>query len=103
MRTANPALNAKVFEESRVMATRADAMTIEGTVNKTGTSLLVLLACASLQWNAVFGEELLLPLTLVGLIGGSVVALVTVFKKAWAPVTTMLYAALEGLCLGGCR
>jgi uncharacterized YccA/Bax inhibitor family protein len=99
-RTGNPALKADSFE-SVAREAGGEAMTIEGTVNKTGTSLLVLLACASLQWNAVFGEELLLPLTLVGLIGGSVVALVTVFKKAWAPVTPMLYAALEGLCLGG--
>ena len=29
------------------------------------------------------------------------VAFVTVFKKEWAPFTTPLYAALEGLLLGG--
>ena len=35
-----------------------------------------------------------------GAIGGFVVALVTIFKKEWAPVTTPMYAALEGLFLG---
>jgi uncharacterized YccA/Bax inhibitor family protein len=37
---------------------------------------------------------------LTGLIGGLIVALVTVFKKEWAPVTTPLYAAFEGVLLG---
>jgi len=34
-------------------------------------------------------------------IGGFVLALVTVFKKEWSPVTAPLYALLEGLALGG--
>ena len=36
-----------------------------------------------------------------GILGGLVVALVTAFKQTWAPITTPLYAALEGLALGG--
>jgi uncharacterized YccA/Bax inhibitor family protein len=41
-----------------------------------------------------------LPLAALGAIGGLVVALVTVFKKEWSPVTAPLYALLEGLVLG---
>ncbi len=37
----------------------------------------------------------------VGAIGGFVVALVTIFKQTWAPVTAPLYALLEGLVIGG--
>jgi uncharacterized YccA/Bax inhibitor family protein len=36
-----------------------------------------------------------------GLVGGFVVALVTIFKKTWSPFTAPLYALLEGLALGG--
>src|SRR6267143_1456021 len=36
-----------------------------------------------------------------GLFGGFVVALVTIFKKEWSPVTAPVYALLEGLALGG--
>jgi uncharacterized YccA/Bax inhibitor family protein len=36
-----------------------------------------------------------------GFIGGFIVAMVTVFKHAWAPYTTPLYAAFEGAALGG--
>jgi uncharacterized YccA/Bax inhibitor family protein len=99
-RTGNPALKAETFT-SVVRERGAEAMTIEGTVNKTGLSLLILLGCAALQWNGVFGPALFLPLIYLGLGGGFVVAMVTVFKRTWAPVTTPLYAALEGLMLGG--
>ena len=37
----------------------------------------------------------------IGLIGGFILALITIFKKEWAPYTTPFYAALEGLALGG--
>src|ERR1700751_2795771 len=36
-----------------------------------------------------------------GLVGGLVVALVTIFKKEWSPITAPIYALLEGLVLGG--
>jgi len=99
-RTGNPALKAETF--SSVARERgAEAMTIEGTVNKTGLSLLILIGCAALQWNGVLGQALFLPLIYLGFGGGFVVAMVTVFKQTWAPVTTPLYAALEGLMLGG--
>lgn len=41
-----------------------------------------------------------MPFVWGGLIGGLVVALVTVFKKEWSPVTAPLYAVLEGLAIG---
>ncbi len=99
-RTGNPALKAETFAPV-VRERGAEAMTIEGTVNKTGLALLILVACAALQWNMAFGQGMFLPLIYLGLGGGLIVALVTVFKQTWAPVTTPLYAALEGLMLGG--
>jgi uncharacterized YccA/Bax inhibitor family protein len=36
----------------------------------------------------------------VGLVGGFIVALVTIFKKNWAAFTAPLYALFEGLMLG---
>jgi uncharacterized YccA/Bax inhibitor family protein len=38
---------------------------------------------------------------LAGLLGGFIMAMVTIFKKEWAPVTAPIYALLEGLALGG--
>jgi uncharacterized YccA/Bax inhibitor family protein len=41
------------------------------------------------------------PLMLIGLIGGFICAMVTIFKKEWSAVTAPIYALLEGLFLGG--
>ena len=35
------------------------------------------------------------------MIGGTILAFVTIFKKTWAPYTVLGYALLEGLALGG--
>jgi uncharacterized YccA/Bax inhibitor family protein len=38
---------------------------------------------------------------MLGGLGGFIAAMVTIFKKQWAPVTAPIYAVLEGLLLGG--
>jgi uncharacterized YccA/Bax inhibitor family protein len=96
LRTGNPTLKESTFR-GVARAYGEEAMTLQGTVNKTGLSLLILLAAAAFVWNSSTPQ----PFVLVGLVGGLVVALVTVFKPTAAPVTTPLYAAFEGLLLGG--
>ena len=79
-------------------------MTLQGTVNKTGVLLLCVIATAAWTWNIYThsqNPENVLPLMVVGGIGGFIVALVTIFKKTWSPVTAPIYALLEGLLLGG--
>jgi uncharacterized YccA/Bax inhibitor family protein len=98
-RSGNPTLREDTFRG--VPQAYGETMTLQGTVNKTGLSLLILLAAASFTWGQVTRSEPHTPLLWVGLLGGFVVALVTCFKPAWAPVTTPIYAALEGLFLGG--
>ncbi len=104
LRTANPALNSKTFEGLDYTGDRTNVMTIQGTVNKTAWLLCALLLTSSWTWNKFF--ETGTPASvgiwiMIGAIGGFIVALVTVFKKTWSPVTAPLYAALEGLFLGG--
>ena len=100
MRSGNPALTADTF--ARFSAVAGDeAMTIGGTVNKTALSLVILLATASYVWNRGAADPSLWTFTLIGLIGGLLVAMTTVFKQTWAPFTTPVYAGLEGLALGG--
>lgn len=99
MRSGNPALSADVF---RGFPATRESMTVQGTVNKTLLELLIVVAGASFTWQQAFQGSGLVPLLLmVGTIGGLLFALVTIFKKEWAPVTAPLYAALEGLALGG--
>ena len=101
MRTSNPALNEKVFTGERALS--GDAMTLQGTVNKTGILLICVVATAAWTWNQFLhsqSPQSVLPMAGVGAIGGLIVALVTVFKKNWAPVTAPIYGLLEGLVLG---
>jgi uncharacterized YccA/Bax inhibitor family protein len=79
-------------------------MTLTGTVNKTGILLLCVIASAAWTWSLYTQShdpaDVSLPM-IGGLIGGLVLALITVFKKEWSPVTAPLYALFEGLVLGG--
>ena len=104
MRTANPALNSKIFQEYSSRTGVVDSMTIQGTVNKTAILLCCLLLSAGWTWNMFYSSgnpAEVMPWMIGGAIGGFVVALITVFKKTAAPVTAPIYALLEGLFIGG--
>jgi len=100
MRSGNPALSADTFRGTRA-GVGESTMTIQGTVNKTALSLLILMTTASYTWNLGIGDARVPAFMGVGIIGGLVLAMVTIFKKEWAGTTTPMYAALEGLALGG--
>ncbi len=103
METANPALSSSTFTGfGRVAA--ADAMSIQGTVNKAAVLLLCVLITATWVWNLFYqtmNPNAVVPWLTLGAIAGFIVALVTIFKKTWAGVTAPIYALLEGLVIGG--
>src|SRR3974377_927680 len=106
MRTSNPALSGDTFRTGE--ATYGEGMTISGAVNKTGILLICCVATAAWTWNRFFGAtspedamQAIGPMMVVGGIGGFIVAMVTIFKKEWSPITAPIYALLEGLLLGG--
>ena len=94
IKSGNPALSKKTFDNLK--SKTGEVMTLDGAVNKIAISLAVLLFAAYYTYtNAVMN------FVWVGSIGGFIVALVTIYKKEWAPVTVPIYAVLEGLALGG--
>lgn len=95
LRSGNPALSSKSFQNI-TFSKSDDVMTINGTVNKIAISLSILLICA--YYTFINANPLFIG---VGFIGGFIVALITIFKKEWSPTTVPIYAALEGLALGG--
>jgi uncharacterized YccA/Bax inhibitor family protein len=104
MRSGNPVLTANTFRETAARTGISEAMSIQGTVNKTGLLLICVLLTATYTWSrfrASGDPAEVMPFILIGGIGGLVVALITTFKKTWAPVTSPIYALLEGLVLGG--
>jgi uncharacterized YccA/Bax inhibitor family protein len=109
IKTSNPALGENTFRglAATQYGAPADAvgrMTLSGTVNKTGILLLCAIATAGWTWHLFLQSRqpgaVALPM-IVGMIGGFIVAMVTVFKKEWSPITAPVYALLEGLVLGG--
>ena len=108
-RTANPALNKNTFTGFQAVTT-GDVMTIQGTVNKILIMLALVEAGAVYTWRMAFeaisadsleGWRALIPWMLGGGIGGFIMAMITIFKRTWAPITGPIYAVLEGLFLGG--
>jgi uncharacterized YccA/Bax inhibitor family protein len=78
-------------------------MTLQGTVNKAGVLLICVVATATWTWNLFLhshSQQAVLPLLVLGGIGGLIFAMSTIFKKEWAAFTAPVYALLEGLVLG---
>ncbi|MEN1940979.1 Bax inhibitor-1/YccA family protein [Luteimonas sp. MJ246] len=109
MRSGNPVLSDSTFLDlgSGTVVTRdgGGTMTINGTVNKTAFLLLLTVLTAAFAWSQAFtpGGEIAPGFSVYmwgGAIGGFILAMVTVFKKTWAPVTAPLYALVEGFFLG---
>ena len=108
MRSGNPALKESTFLDlgsGTLVQGDTGAMTLNGTVNKTGFLLLLTVLTAAFAWSQAFGADGQLAPGFAGYvwggaIGGLVIALVTVFKKQWAPFTAPLYALVEGFFLG---
>ena len=73
-------------------------MTIEGVAEKTG---LLLLITTSTALATAFSMPNSAPLILVGLLGSFIVALMVIFSGSMNPALICLYAAFEGLFLGG--
>ncbi|WP_422123289.1 Bax inhibitor-1/YccA family protein [Planococcus sp. X10-3] len=100
MRSGNPSLKKEAFEKFDKFDS-SNTMTIQGTVNKTLILLLLVLATFVYSWNQfATNPGNVLPLILIGAIGGLVVAIITIFVPKIAPFTAPLYALLEGLFLG---
>lgn len=101
MESSNPVLNNKVFTNAKVSG--GQAMTVQGTVNKTFVLFGILMITAVWTWSKAgdpANAGMLGILAMVGAIGGLVLALAGSFKPNWTPVTAPLYAACEGLLLG---
>jgi uncharacterized YccA/Bax inhibitor family protein len=107
-KSSNPALKENIFQKDYSYS--SDAMTINGTMNKTGLMLLIVMAAAIFTWNKFFaaiavnpesGAAAVMPWVIVGGIGGLITALVTAFRPQSSGISAPIYAIFEGLLLGG--
>ena len=97
MRTANPALQSDTFRKAMAGSTSDfGVMTINGVVNKTGLSLLLLVISASITWS----NPALSWLGILGTFTGLLLAIITIFKPTISHLTVPAYAIMQGLFLG---
>ncbi len=102
MATANPAMNEAVYQRAGHAFESSSVMTLEGTVLKTAGLLFILMVAAVYTWSqAMAGSPLTYGLMMLGLLGGGITAFATIFFPKASPISAPIYAALEGLALGG--
>ncbi|AWB82235.1 hypothetical protein C3B44_07590 [Corynebacterium yudongzhengii] len=119
MRSSNPVLNNLPAGEYSQQGNSYDAdygqvpeqyrepqaqqpMTIDHVVTNTGITLAVIIALAAVNFGlSLVNPGLAMLLTIAGGIGGFITVLVHAFGQKTGPVTTLIYAAFEGLFVGG--
>ena len=95
MRSGNPALQASTFKK-HLTSSVENKMTLSGTVNKTGISLLLVIISAGYTWGNPSMHIMMIPAGIVGFI----LALATVFKPTIGHITVPAYAVAQGILLG---
>lgn len=105
-RSGNPMFRSNAFQPDATFdeTDSTQRMTLAGAINKTGILLVLCLVSAGYVWNQFFQSSeppAVNGLMMLGLLGGFIMAMVTVFKRQWAGLTAPAYALLQGLALGG--
>lgn len=104
METSNPVLQTDTFRRAPQALQTQGMMTVQGTVIKSALLLFLVVLGSAWTWSMFLksgNPAVLSPWILGGALGGLALALATTFKPIWAPVTAPLYAAVEGLFVGG--
>ncbi len=100
-KSSNPTLQEKTYKGTifEGMST-GEEMTINGTLNKFGILMGLMILSTLYAWNLANRGEDMMPYMLVGVFGGLALALVMAFKMKWANYLAPAYALLKGLFVG---
>ena len=101
---ANPVLNENIFRKESAVYSNTGTMTVGGTATKTLLLLLMVVAGAAYSWKLYYNA--INPQSITGwMFGGLIVAFIMAmiisFRPKSAPFLSPVYAAGEGLALGG--
>lgn len=98
-KSGNPALNKNTF--NNLPKENLNPMTLEGTASKSLILLALAFGVGVYAWQmTIKNPEQALTIALVSIVAALVVAIITIFKKSFSPVTAPIYAVLEGFALG---
>jgi uncharacterized YccA/Bax inhibitor family protein len=97
MRSSNPILNSEQLAKAK---SAQHTMTLSGTVSKTIIALIMVIATAGYSYYLTT-HGTLSPKVFIGCaITAFIIGLVTSFSPRLAPITTVIYAAVEGILIG---
>ena len=98
---ANPVLSRTAFTDATATAAEG-RMTLAGAVTKTGALMALCAVSAAGIWvtSASLGPSTSTAILVAALLGFAI-AMATVFRPQWSPITAPLYAIVEGVLLGG--
>ena len=99
LRSGNPALQSSTFSK-HLSSVGERKMTLSGTVNKTGISLILLMFSAGYTWNLAQANPAITGLVFPAIIIGLGLAFATIFKPTLGHITVPAYAIAQGVCLG---
>ncbi|GAB5441864.1 MAG: Bax inhibitor-1/YccA family protein [Fuerstiella sp.] len=99
MQSSNPALSENVFRNFESYGDHT-VMTLSGTATKTIIAIGITMAAAAFAWAQLSNGGPVIGYLAGGGIVGFIIAIATMFKPSWAPITTPLYAIAEGCFLG---
>ncbi len=97
MSHGNPLFNEKAYEQTLSRARVGEAMTLQGTINKTFALLFLCVVAGMFAWKnyqAIAGYTTFIS------IATFIVAMIVIFRKTSAPILAPVYAVGEGLVLG---
>jgi len=104
LKSSNPTLNKDVFLKT-ISNDSSDTMTVQGTVNKAALLVALVFFTALYIWSKVdeiYNTTLSFPSSYLwlGMIGGFIAAIISVFNKKIVKYTSFAYAVCQGMVLG---
>lgn len=98
---ANPAFSEKTFSKIAYSSDYSNAMTVNGSIQKSLILLSLTVASSAGAWYVVANNPaMLLPFLIGGSIGGLILAIFLTFKQHLAATLAPMYAIAEGLAVG---
>jgi len=92
-------MKAEYFEQAHTGA--GAVMTVQGAINKIAILLVLAFASASFTWKMTMENPMAAQgLIIAGLVGGLIMAIITIMSPSKARFTAPIYAVFEGIVLG---
>ncbi len=107
MKTSNPAM-AKMDQQAmslgpvdEFIVDDSQRMTVNGTINKTGILLAIVVVVAAWSWQNILNNPSMgYGLAIAGMVGAMIASFVIAFKPKAAPIGAPIVAGFEGLFVG---